>query len=603
MTSRSAQARHAPSRLGIVIAGFGFAGKIHHKAYEALRDVCEVLAIVEPNAEAFNRETPVPAGVGVFPSLGEALRELGHDVVVDFCVPAKANLALVETALEHGISRFLIEKPLGWDTTSTKSLVKRLRHCTVAYLDTYASSRGVQELLKAVEAQKSAPLRIDVVFHKNRIPDASLGRGFVHDAVPNAWMIEGPHMLSISRQVGGDIARVAETRTYDMNLGGGQVLVEHGGGHAVLEHSNGAVTHLDLSLCSKRNERRIEVRLRNEVRLSVNLPPSKSSEQISMLEVVFPGGDRKTVQFDDRPMEFCVQNAIRSLTDKGVRMNNLADGLAVSDLVEKMTRKEQFWQNAPKQWKHFGPPLRPCAADIGAMSSAVADWARNNSAQSCKALLCGVTPEIVNMSWPAGTRLWAVEQSRPMIEEVWPARGSRTKLPLQANWTRLPFAPDSVDVVIGDGCFTSLEYPQVQQEFLESLHTVIRPGGLLIMRFFMQRDEPENALDVFTDLAANRIGSFHVFKWRLAMAMQASSREGVRVDRIWQAWQEAGVATPWSETAVATINTYRGSDHRLTFTNMQEIQDLLSTRFDEISRTVPGYELGERCPIMVYSPR
>jgi hypothetical protein len=118
----------------------------------------------------------------------------------------------------------------------------------------------------------------------------------------------------------------------------------------------------------------------------------------------------------------------------------------------------------------------------------------------------------------------------------------------------------------------------------------------------VQKDEPESPAAVFGDLIAGGIESFHAFKWRLAMSLQNSAREGVRVDKIWDAWNEAGISTDWPSQTVETIDTYRGSDHRLTFTNMHEIRDLHSPLFEERAYIEPEYELGERCPILVYSP-
>jgi predicted dehydrogenase/SAM-dependent methyltransferase len=587
----------------VVIVGFGRAGRIHRRAYDALAEICRVSAVVEPNPDRRAEIEASLPGVDIYQELGEALKELGGDIIIDFCVPAKINLELVETALSFSIRKFLIEKPLGWDVASTNALVSRLQNCEAVYLDTYAASRGVQELLKRMDDLGSAPERVDVLFHKNRISDSLSNRGFIHDAVPSAWMIEGPHMLSISRQIAGEITQISDASTFDMQTGSGQVLPEHGGGHALLEHENGAVTHLDLSLCSSRNERRIEVQLRNKIRMAVDLPPSKTTQQCSVLEVLYPSGERDVVRFEDRPMEQCVQNAIRHLAGEKVAVSSLSDGLAVCSIVEGMTEKKHFWQSAPKQWKHFGPPLRPCPEDIRVMENRVAQWMDETSANSCNVLLCGVTPEIVEMDWPAGTRLWAVEKSRAMIEEVWPAKQSKTKQPLQAEWTSLPFGPGSFDIVIGDGCFTSLEYPRLQLVLIESLRNVLRCNGLLIMRFFVQKDEPEQPDDIFRDILEDRIGSFHVMKWRLAMSLQESASEGVRVDDIWKVWDEAGITTDWPAQAVNTIDTYKGSDHRLIFTSRREIGELLSTSFEEVAYSEPGYELGERCPILVYSPR
>lgn len=587
----------------MVIVGFGRAGKIHKKAYDALAGRCNMAAVVEPNADTRAEIESALPGVKVFRELGEALGEVGSEVIVDFCVPAKINLDLVGTALTHGIRKFLIEKPLGWDSASSKALVAKLSHCQVVYMDTYVASRGIQKLLEKINQQGSAPIQIDVLFHKDRVPDSTSSRGFVHDAVPNAWMIEGPHMLSIARKIAGEIKHILDAHTFDMQIGKGQILPEHGGGYALLEHANGALTHLDLSLCSGSNERRVDVQLGNGVRISVELPPSKAIEQVSMVTVLYPSGRREEVHMEDRPMEFCVQNAIRFLAGEKVTVCNLSDGLAVSEMVKKMTNKSQFWQNAPKQWKYFGPPLRPCPEDIKVMEKHVSRWFDQSPAETCNVLLCGVTPEIAEMCWPPGTRLWAVEKSRVMIEEIWPARKSGTKQAVQAEWLRLPFQPESFDIVIGDGCFTSLEYPRLQSVFLQAVRRVMRGTGLLIMRFFVQPGQPEQPKQVFADLAEGKTGSFHAFKWRLAMSMQTSAREGVRVGEIWKTWNEAKATTSWPAETVDTINTYRNSDHRLTFTNLDEIRELHSGLFQEQAYEVPGYELGDRCPIMVFSPR
>ena len=87
------------------------------------------------------------------------------------------------------------------------------------------------------------------------------------------------------------------------------------------------------------------------------------------------------------------------------------------------------------------------------------------------------------------------------------------------------------------------------------------------------------------------------------MSLQASASEGVRVDDIWKVWDEAGIKTDWPAQAVNTIDTYKGSDHRLIFTSLREIRELLSDSFEELAYSQPGYELGECCPIFVYSPR
>ncbi|MDD5565258.1 MAG: hypothetical protein PHQ91_16200, partial [Thermoanaerobaculaceae bacterium] len=78
-----------------------------------------------------------------------------------------------------------------------------------------------------------------------------------------------------------------------------------------------------------------------------------------------------------------------------------------------------FWERTARDWKHFGPPLRPSGPDV-ARFEALARGEAERRGRALSALLCGVTPEIAGMAWPADTRLTAVEQSIEMIREVWP---------------------------------------------------------------------------------------------------------------------------------------------------------------------------------------
>ena len=100
----------------VVIVGFGHAGRIHRRAYDSLAEICCVSAVVESNPDRRGEIEASLPGVNVYQELGEALEELGGDIIIDFCVPAKINLELVETALGFGVRKFLIEKPLETDT-------------------------------------------------------------------------------------------------------------------------------------------------------------------------------------------------------------------------------------------------------------------------------------------------------------------------------------------------------------------------------------------------------------------------------------------------------------------------------------------------------
>lgn len=268
------------------------------------------------------------------------------------------------------------------------------------------------------------------------------------------------------------------------------------------------------------------------------------------------------------------------------------------------------WSHHARQWRHVGPPLRPVAEDVALFERLVAGDRRT----SLRAALLGVTPELARMRWPRGTRLVAFDRCPAMLAEVWPGTAALGRAPcflesaraVRADWCALPAAAASLDVVVGDGCYTLLDaargYPALGREVARAL----APGGRFVMRFFVRPERPEPVDAVFADLRAGRIGSFHAFKWRLAMALHGSLAEGVAVAEIWSHWRarerdaEALAAhLGWPAAEVRTIDAYRAASARYTFPTLAEARASLAEDFVERACHIGGYELGERCPTLL----
>lgn len=268
------------------------------------------------------------------------------------------------------------------------------------------------------------------------------------------------------------------------------------------------------------------------------------------------------------------------------------------------------WQRHALQWDSVGPPLRPGSEDV-AIAERMVDRARcHEGSESMRNALLGVTPELVGMNWPTGSRLLSVDRSRRMIREILPRRAAVPVTPICASWLDMPLVNDCLDCVIGDGCFTVLENVEMHRRLWHELHRVLRPGRFLVIRLFVQPPERESVSAVFDDLAAGLIGSFHVFKWRLAMALHDNLDEGVCVSDIWGHWASAGVNAEslatrlnWPIREVRTIEVYRGSPARYTFPTLEQARKVLAECFDELACHVPEYELGDRCPTLLLAAR
>lgn len=269
------------------------------------------------------------------------------------------------------------------------------------------------------------------------------------------------------------------------------------------------------------------------------------------------------------------------------------------------------WNSHALQWKWLTSPLRPSPEDIVEYERLQNTWSHPIGNASVNALLLGVTPEIVTMNWPAGTVLRACDRSAAMIQEVWPTPNHGIDaVALCADWDDLPLDNSSQDIVIGDGCMNILAFPDKVGFFLESIHRVMRDGGMLLLRVFCRPNIPETPNDVFEAVGKGSVGNPHILKWRLAMSLHGNLSQGVRLGDIWNAWNGAfpspetlAEGLGWRVEEVKTIDAYKGVDTRYIFPTFSEAQKLIEGHFTVVEHTMPTYELGERCPIFAARKR
>ena len=270
---------------------------------------------------------------------------------------------------------------------------------------------------------------------------------------------------------------------------------------------------------------------------------------------------------------------------------------------------ETYWNVFATNYRNLAPPLKPGPEDVAVIEGALARWRADRPVRELNALLCGVTPALADLKFPARTKLLAAEQSEPMIRAIWP--GNQTdRTVVRANWLDLPIADRSLDIILGDGCCNCMGFPLGYRALFASLHRVLARDGILLMRFFVRPDRSEEIDSIFADLHGARISSFHIFKWRLAMALQGDTATGIVVNEIYETWAARGIRSRdlaaklgWPEVAINTIAAYEGKSTRFSFPTIEEIRAVLPERFDEIFVRVPGYDLGERCPMFALRPR
>jgi SAM-dependent methyltransferase len=270
------------------------------------------------------------------------------------------------------------------------------------------------------------------------------------------------------------------------------------------------------------------------------------------------------------------------------------------------------WRSFAARYGLLGPPLRPCAEDICIIEEMLAAEPEVFGAAAKKRVwLLGVTPKIAATRWPQGVELFAVERVQAMIDSVWPGdTGSRRAL--CADWLDAPFPDHSLDLAIGDGCLTAVGFPDELSRLLASVHRCLRRDGYLMLRLFCRPDIAETPDVVIAALQSGAIGSFHAFKWRLAMAVQGmDDAPDVAVDAVWRVWHTARIdmrvletARGWPPEEVGTIEYYQGSPARYNFMRFDDtIRCLQRAGFDLVATRRGNYELAERCPHVLLRKR
>ncbi|MBU1214010.1 MAG: class I SAM-dependent methyltransferase [Gammaproteobacteria bacterium] len=254
------------------------------------------------------------------------------------------------------------------------------------------------------------------------------------------------------------------------------------------------------------------------------------------------------------------------------------------------------WQTFASRWNRLGPPMRPGPEDVANFQRALDD-----TPGAC--LLLGVTPELINLS----ANLIALDNSADMIHALWPRHlGS-----IQGDWLDMPFDDASFDNVIGDGCPVLLEFPLQLERFFAEVSRVLKPGGRLALRVFVCPEHAEGPEQVCAAASAGNIRSFHAFKWRLSMAIAATScdftfpvAETLRIfDTLLPDRQQLAETTGWRMEDIATIDFYRGSTARYSYLPLSRLRQALPMQLSEIDALYGSYELAERCPLLVLERR
>jgi SAM-dependent methyltransferase len=254
-------------------------------------------------------------------------------------------------------------------------------------------------------------------------------------------------------------------------------------------------------------------------------------------------------------------------------------------------------------WQQVGPPLRPSTQDTDILADMLSTWVRDRGAP--RVLILGVTPELYRLPWPQGTDVLAADRTRAMIDAVWP--GPKDAV-VCADWTVLPLADESRDLVLCDGGIHLLSSPERQRRLVRTLRRIVSPRGLCLFRLFVPPRRRETPGAVLEDLGTGKVPNINVLKLRLGMALQEDPEQGVMLGRVWGLvhtanpdFERLAARLGWPREHLLALNTYRNSETRYHFLGLERVVSLFCDDpggFEPVAVRYPNYELGDRCPTL-----
>ena len=299
----------------------------------------------------------------------------------------------------------------------------------------------------------------------------------------------------------------------------------------------------------------------------------------------------------------------------------------ITELLSGLLRRQNHLMNlytAPEHWakvanaySQLESPLRPCAEDIVIMerlinkAASYSDYSDNPiGPPKPNALLLGVTPAIATMAWPSNTNLLAIDSSEeacyarygPGIELV------HGRLDL-GNWLSLPLEDASCSIVVGDGSFNCLEFPNGVEQLAASVARVLRDDGILVLRLFTQPARPQKPERVWQALITGKLHTFDGFRF-LLMTSLVDAHYNVRVSDVWEYWLDAKLdqqaildINGWSAKRFETIAYYQNSSVVYSFPTLPAAEQLLAHYFEKLDMAIPSYQVGDCCPILLLRKR
>ena len=179
-----------------------------------------------------------------------------------------------------------------------------------------------------------------------------------------------------------------------------------------------------------------------------------------------------------------------------------------------------MWNSRIDLYKSMTPPLRPDVSEVELLKDTITQLRASRCGQPLHVLLLGLTQEYLLMDWPEDVDLKVIDRSELMISHFWPGDIAGKRQLVRADWLSMPFADSTFDLIIGDGVFNLMSYPDGFGRFAHVLTQKLRTGGMLWVRVFTQSSPPEKPEALICEYGRSDSIHYFEFRYRLACSLQ-----------------------------------------------------------------------------------
>lgn len=264
------------------------------------------------------------------------------------------------------------------------------------------------------------------------------------------------------------------------------------------------------------------------------------------------------------------------------------------------------WQKTDLKTMKVRPPFSPSPDDGRIMLNMTAP-ALAARAQSA-VLVLGVTPLVVQLGWPAGTTITAVDASPGMIASTWQPHPTLPSEVTCASWQDLPFEAGTFDAVVGDGSLNSVPSLDAYRAILDQMARVLKPDGMLVLRFFLGPEPAETPERVITLAREGAFPTTAAFRLRFAFSLTGEN-SGVPLSAMHQAFDALvpdrdGLAaeTGWPRADIDRIDMDKDSRVRFTFPTQAKLASLCDGVFSIARMERGNYTQSDYCPTVLFKP-